>query len=212
MTIAVFGASGRTGRILVERAQARGHRVVALVRDPARLPAREPELRVVQGAIDDPAAVARVLEGTEAAISVLGPSGKDPEFAVSRGLSTIVAAMEASGPRRLLMTAGAGVGAPGDRPGLRHRLIALALKLMAPNVLADMARAVAVLRASALDWTLVRLPMLVDGPAKGPTRAGGLGPGSGSRISREAVADYLLGRLEAAGARRESPMVWEGRD
>ena len=37
MKIAVFGASGRTGRPLVEKALAKGYEVTALVRDPAKI-------------------------------------------------------------------------------------------------------------------------------------------------------------------------------
>lgn len=38
MRLAVFGATGGTGRQLVEQALAQGHEVTAVVRDPARLP------------------------------------------------------------------------------------------------------------------------------------------------------------------------------
>ncbi|MGW5667681.1 NAD(P)H-binding protein [Micromonospora sp. NPDC003776] len=37
MRLVVFGAGGGTGRLLVAQAAAAGHRVVAAVRDPARL-------------------------------------------------------------------------------------------------------------------------------------------------------------------------------
>lgn len=40
MKLLVIGETGRTGRLIVEQALARGHEVVALVRDPSALPSR----------------------------------------------------------------------------------------------------------------------------------------------------------------------------
>jgi len=35
--VVIFGATGQTGRLLTERADANGHQVTAFVRDPARM-------------------------------------------------------------------------------------------------------------------------------------------------------------------------------
>src|SRR3546814_7491954 len=57
-TILVFGGSGRTGRHFVEIALKKGHKVWALVRDPAQLAIRNSNLEfrlgsIVNGAILD---------------------------------------------------------------------------------------------------------------------------------------------------------------
>jgi putative NADH-flavin reductase len=49
MRLAVFGATGRTGRPLVAQALAASHEVVAFARDPARLNIQHERLRIVQG-------------------------------------------------------------------------------------------------------------------------------------------------------------------
>jgi nucleoside-diphosphate-sugar epimerase len=41
VNVTVFGATGGVGAHLVDQGLARGHAITALVRDPARLPARE---------------------------------------------------------------------------------------------------------------------------------------------------------------------------
>ena len=58
MRIVVFGATGRTGRPLVEQALERGHDVAAFVRTPGRLEAH-PRLTEVQGDALDAEAVSR---------------------------------------------------------------------------------------------------------------------------------------------------------
>ena len=70
--ILVLGASGRTGRLVVEQALGHGHVVVAFVRDLARLPIAHERLTVIQGDVTVAADVARAVEGCDAVVSVLG--------------------------------------------------------------------------------------------------------------------------------------------
>jgi len=72
MNIVVLGATGRTGRLVVEQAIAAGHTVTALVRSPEKLAVRNPNLHVVAGQATDPSAVARALDRADALISTLG--------------------------------------------------------------------------------------------------------------------------------------------
>lgn len=73
--LVVLGASGRTGRLVVEQALAAGHLVTALVRSPEKLTLRHPKLRVVVGDATDSSALSRALEGAVAVISTLGSRG-----------------------------------------------------------------------------------------------------------------------------------------
>jgi uncharacterized protein YbjT (DUF2867 family) len=96
--VVVFGASGRTGRLLVEQALAAGHAVTAFVRDPARLPVTHARLRVVRGDVRDPQRVAEAVAGQDAVLSALGPN--KPEFdAMALGARHILAAMGRHGVR-----------------------------------------------------------------------------------------------------------------
>lgn len=57
MQLTIFGASGATGRRLVEQALDAGHTVTAVVRDPARLPIRHQRLKLGVADVLDPAAI-----------------------------------------------------------------------------------------------------------------------------------------------------------
>ena len=83
MKLAVLGASGQTGRLVVEQALARGHDVVALVRDPAKLPARAAALRVARADVTDPDSVLTATRGVDAIVSGLGVhKGQDAQVLV----------------------------------------------------------------------------------------------------------------------------------
>ena len=67
---------------------------------------------------------------------------------------------------------------------------------MAKNVLADMSKAVEMVRFSDLDWTVVRLPMLTDDPKTGKVKVAYVGKGMGVRIARADIAPFLLDQVE----------------
>ena len=206
MKIAVFGGTGRTGRHVVEQALAAEHSITALARTPAKLPKHE-RLVAIQGDVQDPSAVEKTVVGAEAVISVLGPTSNEPTFEVSKGMRHILAAMQKQGVRRLIISAGAGVGDPNDTPKLSNKAINLLLKLLARNVYEDMKGAVDVVRASEHDWTIVRVPRLIDGPKTGLIKVGYVGNGMGMQINRADMAGFMLDQLQNGAYIRKAPAI-----
>jgi putative NADH-flavin reductase len=192
LKITLFGATGGTGKYLVEAALARGYYVTAFARNPAKLGLQSERLFTVEGDIQDPQKVFEALAGADVVISVLGPTSNQPTFEVSRGMANILVAMQAYGVRRLVVSSGAGVSDPNDAPGLVDHLIGVLLKLTSRHVLEDMRRTVDLVRASDRDWTVVRVPMLTNDPKTGKVKVGYLGKGIGTRISRSDMADFML--------------------
>lgn len=205
--VAIFGGTGKTGRHLVEQALGAGHRVAVLARTPDKLDLQHERLRVVKGDVLDPVAVAATIEGATAVLSALGPTKNVPDYQVSRGTAHVLGAMREHGVRRIVLSAGAGVGAEGDQPKLVNHLISFALKLAARHVLEDMTRTVDSVRASDLDWTVVRVPMLTDGPATGRVRVGHVGVNTGPRIARADLARFMLEQLDDPTHVRASPVI-----
>jgi len=207
MKLTIFGATGRTGHLLVEQALAAGHEVTAFVRTPAKLGQTNDRLRVVQGDLTNAAQIEAAIHGADAVLSVLGPSNNQAPCEISRGMDLILAAMQKTGVRRLVISAGAGVHDPQDRPGAFDKAIGVLLKLTARNVYEDMVQAVAKVRASDLDWTIVRVPMLTDDPAKGDFKIGYLGGGIGPRISRADMAAFILKQAGDRTYLRQAPVI-----
>jgi uncharacterized protein len=191
--LAVFGATGRVGRRLLEYASRDGHSVRALVRDPARLPAGLGG-QTVQGDIADADAVGATIEGTEAVLSALGGGGlANPGTILSDGMRAIVAAMKRTGTMRVLAVAGSGVlDAPSG--GLRSEAPDF------PPIYAAITRehlgTWEALRSSPLDWTLVCCPDLLDGELTRRYRvAADVLPEGGATISVEDTAAFMLQQI-----------------
>ena len=207
MKIAVFGGTGKTGQHFVRKVLEAGHDVVALARTPAKLVARHERLKVVSGDATDPACVAQVISGSDVVVSLLGPAKGQPAFAISRATQNMIDAMNSSGARRLVISAGAGVGDPEDQPKLINHLISALLKLSARDAYEDMMKVASLVRQSGLDWTIVRVPMLTDDLATGQVKVGMVGKGTGPRISREDMADFILKQAQNGAFTGKAPMI-----
>ena len=207
MKLAVFGATGRTGRHVVEQALERGHEVTALARSPQKLDAYRERIAIVGGDVQDADAVQEAIAGADVVISVLGPTENVPDYQVTRGTGHILDAMKRHGVERLIVSAGAGVSVPKDEPGLFNKLINVFLKLFSRHVYEDMKRVVATVRKSDVDWTIVRVPMLTDDAPKGEIKVGYVGKGMGPRLARADMASFILDQVEDDAYVHEAPAI-----
>jgi putative NADH-flavin reductase len=207
MKIAVFGATGGTGLPLVEQALEAGHEVVVLVRTPSKMKIKHERLKVIQGDVMHRADVEKVITADiDAVVSVLAPSKDGPKEVLPVGAQHIIDVMKANGVDRLIYMTGAGVEMPGDRPKLMNHIIRFMLKTMAGDVLEKSERAVEKVKASDLDWTILRAPMLTNAPHSGSYRVGMVGVNTGPRLARADAADFILKSL-SGGYSHEAPVV-----
>ena len=207
MRLAIFGASGRTGRPLVEQALAAGHDVTALVRSPARLLMTHQRLRIVEGDVLDAAAVDSTVDHADAVLSALGQAKGAPRDLMTVATRNIIAAMRRHRVKRIISLTGAGVAAPQDHPKLMNHIIKLTLMTLSGPVLRDAEAHAKLLEASGLDWTIVRGPMLNEGPHTGNYRVGWVGVNTGARIARADVADFMLKQLTDKTYLKQAPMI-----
>lgn len=77
VTIAVFGATGQTGRHVLSHAMAQGHAVRALARDPGKLRSRGDKLTIVRGDFTEDGPLKETVRGATHVICCAGgPYGK----------------------------------------------------------------------------------------------------------------------------------------
>lgn len=207
MRLTLFGATGRTGQYLTEYALAAGHSVTVFARDAAKIKTHHAHLQILIGTVDNPVQVANAIQGSEAVVSVLGPTENKPTYAISKGTEHILTAMRQQGVRRLVLSVGAGVSDPRDAPGLSHQLIQFLLKTFARYVYEDMVRVAAQVRASDLDWTIVRVPRLTDAPPTKQIKVGFVGRGVGIQLSRADLAHFMLQQLTDRTYLRQAPAI-----
>jgi putative NADH-flavin reductase len=204
--ILVAGAAGRTGRLLVGEALARGHTVTAFVRDPSRLRIRDvglERLRVVAGDARVPGDVAPSLSGQDAVISLLSHASAPVVDIFSAGTRVLADAAERAGVRRFVAVSASPVGVDPARLPLTVRAVMLIPHL--DVVYEDMARMERDLMSrDGLDWTIVRPAVLTDLPGGGRFRVatGEVVPG-GVTTSRADLAGFLVRLVETGKHVRE---------
>jgi putative NADH-flavin reductase len=191
MKLLLLGATGGVGSHVLRQALAAGHDVTVLVRDESALDVSE-GVRVVVGdatSVDD---VAEAVAGQEAVLDAVGSRRMRHPVEVEVG-EAVLAAMTASGVRRLVVCSAFGVGdSAADATALQKVFFRTVLgKVYEAKEAAD-----AQVRASGLDWTLVYPTRLVDDPATGDVVASErLADGASTQVSRADVARFMLAQL-----------------
>lgn len=177
MKIALIGATGFVGSAVLTEALQRGHSVVALARDPAKL-APQANLSVVQADARDAAQVAAGVAGADAVVNAFNPGWTAPDLhdAFLTGSRAIVAGVKASGVKRLLIVGGAGslYVAPGvqlvDTPAFTDHVPPNII----PGALAARQALTEIRSETELDWTFLSpAAMLAPGERLGSFRLGG---------------------------------------
>ncbi len=199
MKIAIFGASGATGLLLTKRSLAAGRQVTALLRTPESFPLRS-NVHVIKGSAFDLAAVSQTIEGADIVLSALGARSLRKEDVLERAVPQIVAAMQQTNARRIIVlgSAGAKPDALDKQPAWRRWMVEhLVYNTFLKWPVASQRAQYAVLSASDLNWTMVMPPMLTNGRGHGTWRldADAL-PRNASRISREDVADFMMQQID----------------
>ncbi|POH56787.1 hypothetical protein CVS28_19205 [Arthrobacter glacialis] len=128
MKIAVLGATGRTGSLVLAEALSRGHQITALARNPS-MPGRS-DVDTVEGDIGDPNALIRVFEGADAMISPIGARCRAVDLHTLLATNSIHA-MTATGVKRFVGVSVGGLDVPGDRKGPRDRFIGVLARTLA---------------------------------------------------------------------------------
>ena len=202
MKIALFGATGKTGTLVLNNLLAKSHTVTALVRTPAKITITSPKLKLVKGDTLVLADVERAIEGCDAVISVLGLPSLKPSTILTSSVGNIATAMKNKGVKRIISMGSAGI--LNEMSGLPGMIIGFILR----NVLEDHRGAYKVLHDSPLEWTVVRPLSLTDGVSTGRYRITETGlPKNGRSISRADVADFIVKTLEQGNYIRQSPAI-----
>jgi putative NADH-flavin reductase len=201
MKVAVFGATGPTGRQFVEQALAHGHDLSVLVRPSSSAP---DGTDAIVGDVLDPDAVATTIGGADAVVCILGlPKGQGT--VVSEGTGNIIQAMEAGGVSRLVAVTVHGLNDSKADAGFFGKVI---VGMLAKSRFEDRTRQEQVIFDSPLEWTVVRPARLVDGDRTGEyDLAPKLKTGMSAKVRRADVADALLELVESARFPRQAVSI-----
>ena len=221
MNIVIFGANGQTGRLLTRRVLDKGHSAVAVTRHPEDFPFADPHLTVAAADVRNASSLVDVVRGADAVLSTLGvPFSTRSIDTYSVGVRNIVEAMRATGVRSLALVSSTGAY---HYPNRKDTPFALRIfepvitRTIGKTTYDDQRRMEEIVRASGLDWTIVRPSGLFDLAEPTNYVAGEVDP-IGGFTARIDLADYLVelaGDPSAAGKTvvvstfENTPTMWQ---
>jgi uncharacterized protein YbjT (DUF2867 family) len=205
MRLAVLGATGGIGGHLLSWAADAGYPVNVLARDPAAVPRRR-GVTVTQGDATDPDSVYDALASADAVLSTLGPRGAKSPDLLATAARNVVRAMAKTGARRLIGVSAAGAFIQDDAQA--GGLVKIVLPRVFARSFADVRAMERVVRASDLDWTLVRPTRLVNTAGRGGWRVRDQYPPPGlTKIARADVAQFMGAALTGRSYLRQAPAI-----
>lgn len=199
MKITVFGASGATGKNIVEQALTAGDEVNAFVRNPEKLDIKNDKLTVIQGDVTNAQDVENAVADVDGVLVALGASpDMQADIVMEEGTKNIIDAMKKHDVKRIVVQSSYAMSGSQEgvafmkEMGMGDEQIA-----MIQPLLDDKAKQEDAARDSGLEYTIVRPLMLNNEPKTGEYRVGEhLDIKVGDAISRADVADFMLKDLK----------------
>lgn len=206
--IALFGATGQTGKLFLETALEKGYEIQVLVRDISKLNQKSDKLTVFQGDVLNVDDVAKTIKNCDLAVSLFGHVKNSPEWLQTNGTKNIIQAMKNFGVARIISLSGGGLPfLDKDEPKFIDKLIRTIMKIMVPKVLNDAIEHHKILKESGLKWTIVRGPRLTNDAKINTYKVGWVGVNSGTKISRGDLADFIVTQIEDETFNYQMPFV-----
>ena len=188
MKLFVIGATGRTGREIVQQALARGHHVTAFVRSPESMAIRNERLTVLTGNAVDETQLFEAMQNQDAVISALGPREPFKPSSILRDSALATTrAMQRAGVKRLVV-----LSAAAHFPGIPNRIVHFILR----KHMRDSLAMEEIVQGSGLDWTIARPPRLTQKEDVSYRSREGAAAKMGFSVSRKAVAAFMLDAIE----------------
>ena len=188
MKLFVIGATGRTGREIVEQALERGHHVTAFVRSPESITSKSERLTVIKGNAMNENELFSAMQNHEAVLSTLGPREVfKPSSMLHDSAVATTHAMNRSGVKRLVV-----LSAAAHFPGIPNRIASFIMR----NHMRDSLTMEQIVQASGLDWTIARPPRLTQEQYTTYRSRESAAPKMSFTLARKAVAAFMLDAIE----------------
>ncbi len=175
-TVAVIAADGRSGRAFVAAALNAGMIVRAGYHGNPRLLPSDECLTAVHCDATSEVDVRALLDGADVVVSLIGHVKNSPATVQTDSIKTVAKVMKDYGLRRIISLTGTGVRLPGDTPSFIDRILNVCIRLIDPRRISDGIEHAKFLMSSDLNWTIVRVLKLTNGPSSGTVKFSLHGP------------------------------------
>ncbi|WP_375749398.1 NAD(P)-dependent oxidoreductase [Vibrio sp. HN007] len=203
-TLALLGGTGRVGQQVIKEALARGYHLRVLARTPSRVPPHA-QITVIQGDARDREDLDVLLQGADAVVSTLGPTGMNESMKAAKesakelpcynSTRALLPLLATHGIRRLVLTGGVSLKLPGDRNGFfMNFLLAQVAPRLLGDIYVDREKEYELLCQSDIDWTIARCGAMDDALSDKPLKTNAE-KFQGGKISTHLLSRFLLDQV-----------------
>ncbi|QDW25664.1 NAD-dependent epimerase/dehydratase family protein [Pedobacter sp. KBS0701] len=208
LKIALIGATGKAGIYILKALLAQNIRVKALIRNPEKLQIHHASLEIVIGDVKDAETVHALIEGCNIVISALGMGQPASEKTIfTQSTVNILKAMKALGLKRYIVITGINVDSPADEKDAKTQFATKWMYDNYPVSTADRQKEYEFLTASNLDWTLIRLPLIIQTDELTHISTS-LTNCDGDQINASNLARFIIDQLGKATFINQAPFIW----
>ena len=202
MKLLIFGATGGTGKLVVQQSLSKGHEVTAFVRNPEKLVISDPSLNIVRGDILQPSTIDLIMPGHDAVLCCIGAPANKALQLRSEGTKNILASMKKNGVSRFICQTSLGFD---DSKIVLNNTPFVFRKIIVPFLLkktfAEHSVQERFITQSDTNWTIVRPGTMINSVMTGQYKHGFDYNDTSLKvkIARADVAHFMLEQLHNSG-------------
>lgn len=193
--IAILGANGKAGKSLVNEALENGFQVKILTRNSTNMPITNENIETITGDARDFSSIQELLQGCGAVINAVGQP-KNESYIFSTVTKHILKVMQEYKIKRYILISGGSLNVVGDQKGIINKMGAKLFKLFLPKMMQDKYKELQILQSSDVDWTVVRLPFVVEGNGIGTIKES-LVNMPGIKIQNGDIAPFVIKQINS---------------
>ena len=209
MKIFLFGATGRTGKEVLDQLLQQGYDVTVLVRSIIKLDyLKNSKLSIIEGDIFNPDSYKKELSKSDVVISTIGTgSSKKPTTIYSEGTGKIISVMKNAGIKKIIMVTAAAFDT--TDPGANNFMVKYIARPLFKNIYSDMITLESMLENEKdINWICIRPPRLTNGKLTRKYRVKiNHCPEGGWRISRKDLADFIVKQINSDEYTHKKPVI-----
>ncbi|MGG0198852.1 SDR family oxidoreductase [Bacillus anthracis] len=193
--IAILGANGKAGKVLVNEALEKGYQVKILTRNSTNTEKINKNIETIIGDARNFSTIQDLLQGCSAVINAVGQP-KNESYIFSTVTKHILEAMKESKIKRYILISGGSLNVTGDQKGIINKIGATLFKLFLPKMMQDKYKELQIIQNSEVDWTIVRLPFVIEGNGIGSIKES-LVDMPGIKIQNGDIAPFVIKQINS---------------
>ncbi|MGN4671260.1 SDR family oxidoreductase [Bacillus cereus group sp. MYBK106-1] len=193
--IAILGANGKAGKILVNEALEKGYQVKILTRNSTNTEKINENIETIIGDARNFSTIQDLLQGCSAVINAVGQP-KNESYIFSTVTKHILEAMKESKIKRYILISGGSLNVTGDQKGIVNKIGATLFKLFLLKMMQDKYKELQIIQNSEVDWTIVRLPFVIEGNGIGSIKES-LVDMPGIKIQNGDIAPFVIKQINS---------------